>query len=423
MRAAINLVLASCGLVAGAFAADAPYPPMLPPDTVARQALMRSAGVLVGQEQLAIGQARNKRLRAGPYEWEAAVMTQDRKEPTGLRYSEQQYELSRRWRLPGKGGLDRRIGAAALEVGENAYADAWHESARVLLAGWFSWLREESAAQTLAAQAELGQRELEAVTRRLARGDAARIDLQRVEAEQGRLLARQSEAVRKAEAARLELLRDFPDLDVKRPAHQPSPEALPGSDEEWIARIVDENHEIELANARAEEASIAAARARLDRLPDPLVGLHYSDNIDQNRNVLGIRIAVPLGFSGRSADAAVARSQSAVASAEADQARRGVEAAARVDVLNVHSRLSQWQRLSQAAAQASAAADAIGRAYELGELGLAELLAVRRQQLDARLEAGTASLDAHEALARLRLDAHQVWAPGHRDGDAHHHDH
>ncbi|MEN9705849.1 MAG: hypothetical protein RLZZ393_1728, partial [Pseudomonadota bacterium] len=191
MRAAINLVLASCGLLAGAFAAEAPYPPMLPPDTVARQALMRSAGVLVGQEQLAIGQARNKRLRAGPYEWEAAVMTQDRKEPTGLRYSEQQYELSRRWRLPGKGVLDRRIGAAALEVGENAYADAWHESARVLLAGWFSWLREESAAQTLAAQAELGQRELEAVTRRLARGDAARIDLQRVEAEQGRLLARQ----------------------------------------------------------------------------------------------------------------------------------------------------------------------------------------------------------------------------------------
>jgi outer membrane protein TolC len=127
--------------------------------------------------------------------------------------------------------------------------------------------------------------------------------------------------------------------------------------------------------------------------------------------------------SGRSADAALARSQAAVAAAESEQARRSVEAAAKVDLLNAHSRHSQWQRLSQASAQAGAAADAIGRAYEAGELGMAELLAARRQQLDARLEAATASLDAHEALARLRLDAHQVWAPGHEEGGGHHHDH
>ena len=187
MKRMAVLLLALCsGLTA---AAEPVYPPMLPPDTVVRQALANSAGVLTGREQMAIGAARAKRLRAGPYEWEAAVMAQERKETSGISYSEQQYELARRWRLPGKGVLDRRIGAAALEVGENAFADAWHEAGRTLLAGWFTWLREAEAARVLAEQVQLGRQEIDVVTRRLSRGDAARTDLQRIEAEQGRLVA------------------------------------------------------------------------------------------------------------------------------------------------------------------------------------------------------------------------------------------
>ncbi|MEY4760391.1 MAG: hypothetical protein RLZZ200_247 [Pseudomonadota bacterium] len=404
-------------------AAEPDYPPLLPPDGVARQALLHSVGVQSGTEQLLQGAARRRKFRAGPYEWDAAAMTQDRKDASGAKYSEQQYELQRRFRFPGKGIIDRRLGDVARDIGDNAYADAWHESARGLLAEWFAWLRAEDAAALLAAQVDFGSREVDAVARRVARGDAARIDLQRVEVEQDRLLASQSEARRRAEEARLALLRDYPELDLVTPAHHPAPVAPQGSDEEWIGRIVAENHEIELAQGLADEAELAATRARRDRLPDPLIGLHYSDNIDQNRSNIGLRISIPLGVAARSADAAIARSQATIASAESAQVRRSVESTARLDVLNARSMIGQWERLSSAAAKATAAADALGRAYEAGEIGVAELIAARRQQLDAKLESGAASYAAHESLARLRLDAHLVWAPSHEEGKPGHRDH
>ena len=416
-------MLLTLWVAALATAAEPDYPPLLPADGAARQALQRSTGVLLGEEQKAIGAARNRKFRAGPYEWEAAVMTQDRKDAAGLAYSEQQYELQRRWRLPGKGILDRRMGQLAVEIGDNAFADAWHESARSLLAGWFDWLREEESAQVLIAQAEIGRRDVEAVAKRVSRGDAARIDLQRIEVEQGRLVVLQAESARKAEAARLALLQDFPDLDLRPPAHHPLPAPVEGTDEEWIARIVEENHEIELAQGIADEAGLAATRARRDRLPDPLIGLHYSDNIDQNRRNMGVRLSIPLGVSARGAEAALARSHANIAAAESSQVRRKVESDARLDLLNARSKRSQWERLSVSAVQATAAAAAIGKAYEVGEVGMAEWLSARRQQLEASLEAGAASLSAHEAMARLRLDAHQIWAPGHEEGHSPHQDH
>ncbi len=405
-------------LASGLATAASPYPSLLPPDAVVRTALSQAPLITAAHEQVAHGVARERKLRSGTYEWEVAAMTQERKDQAGARFSEQQYELTRRWRLPGKGALDRRICALAAAVGEFAYADAWHEAGRSLLAGWFDWLREERSAALLQEQASLAGKQLEAITRRVTAGDAPRLDQQLAEAELGRVVALQLEAARRAGSARIALLQDFPLLALQAPSQLDEPSAVAGSDDQWIRQVVDENHEIELAQGRADEAQLAAVRAGRDRLADPTVGLHYSNNIDQNRNVIGVRIAIPLGLAGRGAEAAMARSAAAAAAAEAIQTRNSVEGAARRDVLNARSSYRQWERLADVARQSQAAADSVARAYAAGELGVSELLAARRQALDSQLLATVSLLTAHESQARLQLDAHQLWAL--EEHDPHH---
>lgn len=405
----VLLLLPALGL--GAPLATPPdYPPAIPPDAIVREALDSAPRIAAAREQVSIGQARERKLRAGSYEWEVAAMSQQRRDGAGNSYAEQQYELSRRWRLPGKAALDRRAGALAVEVGRNSYADAWHEAGRALLAGWFDWLREDRLAELLQRQVQLASGQFDAVERRVAAGDAPRLDADLAQAELGRVVALQLDAQRRAEAARLALVEQFPTLHLQVPQQIGRPVPVEGSDDAWIRRIVAENHEIELARGLAEEAQVAASRARQDRMADPIVGLHFSSNIDQNRQVLGLRVALPIGTAARGAEAALARSNANVAAAELERTRSRVESAARLALLNARSGFLQWDRLSAAASQSRGVADSLARAYAAGELGMTELLAARRQALDAEQLQASAQLTAHEAYARLKLDAHELWS-------------
>ena len=388
------------------------YPPLLPPQDKVMAAMESAPDLVAAREQIAEGAALRRKLRAGPHEWEAAVTTQRRKDNAGLGYSEQQYELQRQFRVPGKGMTDRRLGDKAAEAGELAYADSWHEAGRLLVTGWYDWLRAAQAAAAWQQQADAAREQATAVARRVAVGDAPRLDRDQAEAELGRVMAQQLEAARAAEAARLALLERFPGLELRdlSSGALPAPPPLEGSDDTWIRQIVAENHEIELAKARADEARLALERARRDRVGDPTVGLAYSKSIDGNFDLLRLRIAVPLGYSARDAEVALARSASVRADAVLQQAQASVEAAARTDLLNAHSSRRQWERLDKVAQLSQAAAEGVARAYAAGEVGIAEVLAARRQAQESQLQAGAALLTAHQTYSRLRLDAHEIWA-------------
>ncbi|MDD5331054.1 MAG: transporter, partial [Sulfuricella sp.] len=70
---------------------------------------------------------------------------------------------------------------------------------------------------------------------------------------------------------------------------------------------------------------------------------------------------------------------------------------------------SGWQSAQDAAGKMNANAELMARAYALGEMGLTDVLAARRQALEANLNATLARLEAAEARYRLLLDAHQLW--------------
>ena len=192
---------------------------------------------------------------------------------------------------------------------------------------------------------------------------------------------------------------------------------MPGSDTEWLDRIIAGNHEIELADAQAAGMQLAADRAGRNRLADPSLGLRYSDNLDGNRKVVGLQFSMPIGGGGRSADAAIARSEARIAAAQAAGSRAQVDAAARSAISDARLRYRAWRDLQEAHVQQQQSATAATRGYELGEFGIAMMIAARRSALESQLALESAQLQALRAHARVLLDAHQLWAPEHHDAD------
>lgn len=413
LAACMMLVLLSA---AGHAAQPVTHGAPLPPEEQIMQVLSDSPRMLIAHESIAAGQAQEQKLRAGPHEWQIAAMTQQRTDGNGRRTDEQEYELQRAVRWPWKYSLDRELGASLLEAGELSYADAWHEAGRDLLDLWFEWLAAEQSLRLTGVQVETLLAQQQAVARRVNAGDAPALELQLASAETRRLQAQRTEQARAAMRASEALAREFPGIARQLPEQLESPLELAGTDGEWIARITSDNHELELSEARADEARLGAERASRNRLPDPTLGLHYSDNIDGNRKLIGLTVTVPLGGRARSADAALARSAARAAQGNAQFVRDGVFAEARAVIADARLTYRTWQTLAEAAAQFQQAADATARGYALGEFDIGAMLVARRQSQEAQQQLMAAQLAAHRALSRVLLDAHQLWALPHDFG-------
>lgn len=404
------LLAALCMSAMPGQAAD--YLRVLPDAAQAHVALDRSPQISIARARVNIGRAERQRVQGGSGEWEVSVTNDQRTDALGERFQEQQYGLSRRLRWPNKYLLDQRIGNSTTEVAEYAFEDAWHEAGRRLLDSWFSCLRAQRHAMLLGAQAEILDLQLRAVRQRVSAGDAPVIEQSQAEAELDRSKVLYSQATQTARSAELTLLQEFPDIT---PPDQmldlDLPQLLQDSDAQWLARIVGENHEIKLADGEAGLAKLRAERAGQERLPDPTVGLRYTDNLDGNRKVLGLTLTLPLGGSARRSDYAEARSLAGIAEQTARAARLKVESDGRRDLLNARASYTQWQHLQTINEHSTRNAEILQRGYTLGEFSYGELQAARRQALEAAALAQTAQLDTLQAHARLQIDAHLLWVP------------
>ena len=373
-------------------------------------ALLESPRLQMQAESIEQGMQRERKRRAGPHEWQISTMTQQRTEPGGQRFDEQEYGLQRGLRWPWKASIDRRLGTQERLVGELTYSDAWHEAGRDLLDTWFEWVGAEESVKITDAQLQSLREQQRSVERRVEAGDAAPVELQLADAETRRMQSARNEAARAAMRAREALAREFPALPMQLPASLDAPTALPGTDAEWMQTITSDNHELELALSQARAAQLHAERTSADRLADPTLALHYSDNLDGNRRLLGLTVSLPIGGTARSADAAIARSESRAAEANVRLVTDKVQSDARAAIAAAHLSLRSWQDLTEAAARVRRAADAAARGYELGELDLSVTLTARRQALEAEQQLMMAHLTALHDHARVLLDAHRLWA-------------
>lgn len=382
----------------------------LPPAQLAMRAIERVPEVQAAAAELARAEA-DARLRAvGTHETQISVIPQRRRVEGGPTFNEWEAEVSRAVRWPGKARLDREIGDSGVQAARLDLADAHHAAARRLLALWSAWQRAWVVAQQQHEQVDLWTRDRKAIVRRVELGDAAQRDRIAADAAlaQARAAALQADADK--ESARRMLASAFPDLPLPPRARLgPAPPELAGSDAYWSGLIVERSHEIGAARARVRMREAEARRARADRLADPTVGVRVLNDLGGRERALGLVLSIPIGVRQRGARAASADADALAAQAQAAMVQRDVTRDAREVVARARAIRAIWRSRAQAlrAAQDSAAHEE--RAYALGESGLAELLAVRRVEREAALAERRAAVDAIEATARVRVDAHDLW--------------
>lgn len=382
----------------------------LPPEPLAMRALASQPEVRAAIAAAQATHADSRALAAGPYEWEAMLLPQRRSVDPNLRYREFEGQLTRRIRLPGKAALDREIGRHANSAAELRIDDATHQAARRLGHDWMAWLRARVLEADTQAQLDLLQQARRALERRVQLGDAARRDLDTLDAELAQLQAQALRASAATDAARKVLIATYPQLALPSALPPlPDPTPLPGGTTYWRDLIIVRSHEIAIAEQEMLRQQQTAARARADRRPDPSIGLRVLDDRGGAERAIGVVVSIPLGGRYRSDIAAREAARADMAQADADNVRLTImrEAQATADLAD--ARYAQWQALQAAATAQETAAARTRRAWELGEAPLAEWLLAQRLARSARSEERQARVDALEAALLVRIDSHELW--------------
>lgn len=332
-------------------------------------------------------------LRDNP-EVEAALGSRENSSPADFEVG-----LGQTFELGGRNGARRAMDEAGVGR-ETAEADATERT--ILREVRTAFLRGLHAAERLrlARATETEAAELERIAeRRHAAGDVAALEVNL--AASG--LARARAGVKAAEAMEASALTE---LRTRLDIAAPTPLSLEGSlsddrsyDASRFLAAIDDSPEI---RALAHQLREAEAEVRLGRglaWPELTPSVRYER--DEGDRVLwaGLRVTLPLFDRGRELRA--------VGSIRADRLRLEIAATKRALVNQVQGLLAQHELRAAAVRELGANAERLAdsealarRSYEVGQIGLAELVVVRRETLDARQDL----LDSLMELAQTRAE-------------------
>lgn len=382
----------------------------LPPDGVVADLLNQDPDVRRADAMLNAARAEARAKEAGPYEFTLHSEYHSRATALDGRLDEWAAGVSRGIRLPGKADADTQIGKYTIDVAQNGYGDARHQTATRLKTLWLTWVLAESDVKLARDEVAGYEHQVAATMRSRQLGQLATLDVEQVEAAlaQARLSLVQAEQA--LQDARMTLARSFPGLALPASAPtMPDPAILPGTWETWRAAVLDDNHEIKLARSEADRREWLAKRARLDRFADPTVDLRTFQDMGGHETGFGVGFSIPIGGTLRSATADQASAEASAAAVAAHKVQRDVEIVAERDVIAARQGLEAWQQAQRATASSKAMLARMQRARDLGDQGLTELLIAQRQDYDIRRTEARARGAAHGALLQLLIDSHRIW--------------
>lgn len=397
--------------------------PDLPPPAQVESALSNHLLVLNAASSLKMEHANQRKWNSGTYEFNLRAGTGQRKiVSTGQNLKEWDVALERPLRLFNKVGIDEDIGAASVARAEYALGDARHEAGRSLLRLWFAWQREQAQAALWQQQVDILKQQAQMAEKRVKAGDAPRLELNQAQAAAAQAGVSWHQAQLREQLAGNDLARQFSAIRLPEKPSPATPQAVEHDFTFWKSRVFEHNHELGMVQEHSRVQQLLAQRSRADQVPDPTVGLRYSNEMGGNEKVAGVYVSVPLSIGYRSATAEGVAQQAAIAADQEAFVKRRLEG----DIYAAHtqavSSFATWQQAHEAAQAIRSNADLVGKAYVLGESSLSDSLIARRFALESSLAENLAQLDANEARYRLLLDAHQLWPLGNDEGE-HHEDH
>jgi outer membrane protein TolC len=400
------------------FAQTPAYPGELPPETAVLEALARLPELQAARASIDYSAAEQKRLQSGPYEWNLRLDPARRKTRNDGNFNDVEVSVDRPVRWFGKAGKDRALGQQTTTLAEAAYDDAWHEAGRALLAAWFELLREERTVLRVSEQVALSEQLLDGMQKRVRAGDTPKMELLLAQTENQRLIAVQQQAAQRAKLARIALEHKYPGLPLPPSMTATAAPPLPDISEDmenadWVARIINGNHELDQAEAQTRQKQLMAERSALERTPDPTIALRYTSERSGEDRIVGVAVSIPLPGEARRAGHTGALAQLDQARQEEMGVRNKVEREARQLVAQAVAAREIAATQARIRDQAQSNAALVAKAYTLGESAFADTLLAGRQALEATQAAETAHLDALETHARLLLDSHRIWSLEH----------
>jgi len=413
----IRLALISIASYSAIAAASNVLPPatpadiaaILPPEQVVRKTLENLPQLRSGTLNKELAQASKQRLEAGSHEWLMRVSQARRTEQSGDSLRDQEIAIERPVRWFGKASKDAAIGDKTVDMAQLSYADSWHEAGRSLLNDWFDTLRAVAYRQRLQEQADITGQLRSMAEKRVKAGDAARLELMLADTEAKRVEAQLQQAQLREEQQKQALATLYSGLQIVELQQLPAPLKTEQSHSYWVDQIMDDNHELELAEAEAALSKLQASRIAAERMPDPTVGIRAARERSGQERIYGISISIPLSGTARKADASAAALKSKMAEEKYQFTRLKVTREAQRVVSESQKQYTIWQTMHAVQQQSQAQATTALAAYKLGEVSLSDTLQIRRNAIDATLAAEAAQIDALFAHARLELDAHKLW--------------
>ena len=385
----------------------------LPAEAVVKEALLASPGIQSARAQKEALNLRAQTLRTGTAEFTLRANLQQRRVPASQeRLNEHTLSLERPVRLWGKSAVDGQLSDKTSALAEITFNDAMHEASRELMKLWF-----------VHAQAALGfsqaQQQVNSATQihqlaqaRFKQGEIARMDLELSQAEVQRTQATLQMAQAERDKAATALTSRYPSLPLPAQSPKINPQDMGDfADSQAVLKqaFLEQNHELNMLRLEAERLQLWAERARLDRMPDPTLGVYSARDRNGAEQVTGLSLSMPLSGSVRR-DHALATL--ADAQAAADKVRRlQHQLSAEFDQgwIAFHNQRIAAAQLQSAADTQQRAADKSRKAYALGEHSLFEMLMIARAAHEQQFAASRMQLDMLESLALLQLELHQIW--------------
>ena len=392
----------------------------LPPVAQVDEVLDNHISVLAAEKGVQVEQANQRRWDSGNYEFNVRAGSGQRNiAATGQTQREWDVAIERPLRLPNKVFMDGDIGEAGVSRAEYALGDARHEAARLLLHLWFNWQREQAQVSQWQQQVDILKQQTVMTEKRMRAGDAPKMELNQAQAAAAQAGVSLQQASMRALLAASEIKRPFPELQLPAAPVLAEPQPLQHDLAWWQEQVMSDNHELGMVQAESRVQQLLARRSSADRVPDPTVGLRYSNEKDGEEKVAGVYVSIPLSYGHRSATAEMSRLQADIAQGREVATKRRLEG----DVFAAYTQAANsyliWQQAQEAARSVRENAELVARANGLGESSLSDALNARRLALESSLAATMAQLDANETRYRLQLDAHLLWTLERHSGENH----
>ena len=397
-------------LLATSAYAEENLPSDLPPAALVATVLNQHINVLSAETGVKIELSNQRKWNSGNYEFNLRAGSARRTiSATGHELRDWDVAIERPLRLLNKVWLDSDLGEEGVTRAEYALGDARHEAARLLLHLWFNWQREQAQVSQWQQQVDILNQQARNTEKRMRAGDAPKMELNQALAAAAQASVSLQQASMRAQLAASELKRPFPELALPLQLTLVTPQPIPHDLAYWREQVFADNHELGMVQSESRIQQLQAQRTSADRLPDPTIGLRYSNEKDGEEKVAGVYVSVPLSFGLRGANADIARQHAEIARQREVALRRRLEG----DVYAVYTQAVNNYQISQQSQQAASSvrenAELMARAYSLGESSLTDVLNARRMALESSLAGTIAQLDANEARYRLLLDAHLLW--------------